>query len=681
MQQVSPQPAGDGTTRHAQTQNSNPDTHESVTVLYRQHSDELDNYLDSDIGDENSSAMKKYKRGPEPNPVAAEMMIEEEAKIQSGKNSPERKDDRAAAAKPTQSAQPEMAITSNLTTLNIDGDNSSSDGAAPGGQGPEGFRPEALDEDELQVMKDKKYLDAFRKRQNLFSSENEKERPRPVELDQIEIDIQENSEPLSEEKFYEADAKLSVEISGRPLPESPSPEKPEKVELPMPEADEHAEALCSAIIQELIGLAVQEPKEMSVEEYHESLLSQPKDSKKKSPEKAEKKTGPSDVYSFISNSINSPELKHQIKQVVEMKQRHYIENDLIRTDTYINELLQYLLQFEVLTQHQLSGGDEQDYEELLQELGGVNYLVIFLKNLTQPVKRNLVDILQQYKQQEVGNYAHFESVQDPLRHPILPIDVYLDVEKHREFEFQMSQQQLGARNDAGNGGASKAYASGQSGTTVNTASIVQESQHILNKSIFDAMNESLTKFRPYGLMGEPLPWSNKYRRLQTDVDIHSVDTERLVQMVKQEVFRWMSTQQGALSHSHDSIFQFIDLQIPLMPELQAKALEKDPGEAPKEPTEKEDKLKGLQKMQDEQFMKFKKTLIEEATQEMRQAKLANQLHQEIIEDEHFWLNYEFEETQIRVDLSEMIFDQLMQETVDFLDQKQNSSKQKWSSHK
>jgi long-subunit acyl-CoA synthetase (AMP-forming) len=56
--------------------------------------------------------------------------------------------------------------------------------------------------------------------------------------------------------------------------------------------------------------------------------------------------------------------------------------------------------------------------------------------------------------------------------------------------------------------------------------------HILNKSIFDAMNESLTKFRPYGIIGEPLPWSKKYRRLQTEVDINSVDTERLFQMVK-----------------------------------------------------------------------------------------------------------------------------------------------------
>ena len=44
-------------------------------------------------------------------------------------------------------------------------------------------------------------------------------------------------------------------------------------------------------------------------------------------------------------------------------------------------------------------------------------------------------------------------------------------------------------------------------------SVIQESVHIHNKGIFDALNESLMKFRPYGIQGEPMPWSNKVRRL------------------------------------------------------------------------------------------------------------------------------------------------------------------------
>ncbi len=40
-----------------------------------------------------------------------------------------------------------------------------------------------------------------------------------------------------------------------------------------------------------------------------------------------------------------------------------------------------------------------------------------------------------------------------------------------------------------------------------------------------------------------------------------------------------------------------------------------------------------------------------------------QLHQDIIEEEHFWLNYEFEETQIRIELGEIILESLVNETV------------------
>ena len=104
------------------------------------------------------------------------------------------------------------------------------------------------------------------------------------------------------------------------------------------------------------------------------------------------------------------------------------------------------MQFEMLTQHQLNADEMGDpaqfsagHKALLEELGGINYLIIFLKNLTNPIKKNLVDILNQLQTQVEGTYTHFESVQDPLKFPIIPIDVYLDVEKQREFEFQMNR--------------------------------------------------------------------------------------------------------------------------------------------------------------------------------------------------------------------------------------------------
>ena len=68
--------------------------------------------------------------------------------------------------------------------------------------------------------------------------------------------------------------------------------------------------------------------------------------------------------------------------------------------------------------------------------------------------------------------------------------------------------------------------------------------------------------------------------------------------------------------------------------------------------------------------RFKKQLVEDCTTEIRHAKIQSLAFQEIIEDEHQWLNYEFEETQIRIDLSEDILETLVQETVEFLQSKQ-----------
>ena len=47
--------------------------------------------------------------------------------------------------------------------------------------------------------------------------------------------------------------------------------------------------------------------------------------------------------------------------------------------------------------------------------------------------------------------------------------------------------------------------------------------------------------------------------------------------------------------------------------------------------------------------------------EVREKKLATLLASEVIENEHKWLNYEFEEAQVRIDLGDMIMEKLIQE--------------------
>ena len=37
--------------------------------------------------------------------------------------------------------------------------------------------------------------------------------------------------------------------------------------------------------------------------------------------------------------------------------------------------------------------------------------------------------------------------------------------------------------------------------------MISEADHIHNKAIFDAVNEAMNLARPYGVMGEPMPWA------------------------------------------------------------------------------------------------------------------------------------------------------------------------------
>ena len=46
----------------------------------------------------------------------------------------------------------------------------------------------------------------------------------------------------------------------------------------------------------------------------------------------------------------------------------------------------------------------------------------------------------------------------------------------------------------------------------NLSELLSESDHIHNKAIFDAVNEALNSVRPYGALGEPMPWSGKARK-------------------------------------------------------------------------------------------------------------------------------------------------------------------------
>lgn len=48
---------------------------------------------------------------------------------------------------------------------------------------------------------------------------------------------------------------------------------------------------------------------------------------------------------------------------------------------------------------------------------------------------------------------------------------------------------------------------------VENQSMLAEWENIHNKVLFDAVNDALDEFRPYGLRGPPAPWSGQTRAL------------------------------------------------------------------------------------------------------------------------------------------------------------------------
>ena len=61
-----------------------------------------------------------------------------------------------------------------------------------------------------------------------------------------------------------------------------------------------------------------------------------------------------------------------------------IEGNLIRADAYVNELVDSLLQFDISDVSET----QSDFSYTLQESD--NYHIMFLKSLTQPIKKSAV---------------------------------------------------------------------------------------------------------------------------------------------------------------------------------------------------------------------------------------------------------------------------------------------------
>ncbi|CAD8059117.1 unnamed protein product [Paramecium primaurelia] len=139
-----------------------------------------------------------------------------------------------------------------------------------------------------------------------------------------------------------------------------------------------------------------------------------------------------------------------------------------------------------------------------------------------------------------------------------------------------------------------------------------ELEHIHNKAIFDSLNEALDYFRPYGLNGQPFLWKSDPTKLRAR-EVQLTDIPGIIRKASEKVIDWSHYMTGILIDKEDSPFP-----------------------------------KSFQ-------------LDQETIAQIREDRLYRMLTLDIIDNEDRWTNYDEETTEISIDLSDLLFDHLIEE--------------------
>ena len=75
-----------------------------------------------------------------------------------------------------------------------------------------------------------------------------------------------------------------------------------------------------------------------------------------------------------------------------------------------------------------------------------------------------------------------------------------------------------------------------------------------NKLIFDALNEALDFYRPYGLKGKPYPWQTNPMKKGLD-KIKEKDAEKLLKKARDKVMEWSIFLCGFMPDKEDSLLR------------------------------------------------------------------------------------------------------------------------------
>lgn len=247
----------------------------------------------------------------------------------------------------------------------------------------------------------------------------------------------------------------------------------------------------------------------------------------------------------------------------------------------------------------------------------------FLDSLSTPLNRDPLEILGHLQDLEEGSNGS-ESENMPFQQSVLPVDLYLENEKRRRISKMSEEERKSELQKIETKKLEKAKKYENDGILYDSEdfddddSIMAEWENIHNKVIFDWVNEILDSYRPYGLKGPPLTWSTNLRTLTYKYS----EPERIEEVlfeVQEKIMAWSENEAGTLSDS--------DTIINAPPEIRHIMTEK-------------------------QFLN-----------QVREERLANLLSTEINDSEPLWLDYEYEDTQVKLDIADMVLQELCFETI------------------
>ena len=159
----------------------------------------------------------------------------------------------------------------------------------------------------------------------------------------------------------------------------------------------------------------------------------------------------------------------------------------------------------------------------------------FMNAFYTPIYKNPLIVLSNLQRQNIGQANQSQLDLTNTLSSILNVQLYLTLEKARENVIREALQQI---KDATNGQ--------NMAQDDNLSELLSESDHIHNKAIFDAVNEALNSVRPYGQLGEPMPWSGRPRRNFFPFASED-DLEDVLGAVKVKLMEWADMRAGQIS--------------------------------------------------------------------------------------------------------------------------------------